>query len=429
MKLLIVNEYFPPAVVGGAELSTAEQAAALVEAGHEVTVVTLDYGRGGEPTHRGARVVRIPFPKRLSRRLPVKPIWFQNPLFYLYFASRLTRVAREMRPHLIHAQNSFVLLGASRAARALGIPLVATVRDTMHVCSVGAICLHEREMPPSRCPVSQYRVCFAEFQSKYSPGLSAFGHIKARVRHEVEILDTKLRQEALRRADRVITVSRSLAAILHASGVVPVEPLAVYNLVSRDAAPAPSPSNRVEYGIPAGAPLILYAGKQSFGKGTDVLLAAVRQLHRARSDVHVVLAGRTNPVIHVPSDPRIHTTGPLPHERVLALHQEADVVVLPSVWQEPFPRVLLEAMAAGRAVVATRVGGIPELVEEDVSGVLVARNDPVALSEALGQVLADPPLRARLGRAARQRVEEICAAEKTVGELLAVYREVLSGSN
>ena len=116
--------------------------------------------------------------------------------------------------------------------------------------------------------------------------------------------------------------------------------------------------------------------------------------------------------------------GWLPNADVLALYAGADVVVSPSVIPDAFSRVVLEAMAAGRAVVATAVGGTPELIEDGESGLLVPRHDPAALAAAIERLLDDPALAARLGAAARRRVQTRFAPEASVERLLALYAAV-----
>jgi alpha-maltose-1-phosphate synthase len=96
---------------------------------------------------------------------------------------------------------------------------------------------------------------------------------------------------------------------------------------------------------------------------------------------------------------------------------------VPSVWAEPFGIVVIEAMAAGCAVVASRSGGIPEIAEDGVSGVLVPPGDVIGLRGALAELLADPGRRTELGDAARARAASFTAAA-VVPQLVEVYRAV-----
>jgi glycosyltransferase involved in cell wall biosynthesis len=111
-------------------------------------------------------------------------------------------------------------------------------------------------------------------------------------------------------------------------------------------------------------------------------------------------------------------------EDVPALLETLDVVALPS-WTEGLPIVLLEAMAHGRPVVATPVGGTPELVTDGETGLLVPPRDPEALAAALRRVLDDPDLARRLGEAARARVAERFTAAEQARRILAIYDDVV----
>jgi glycosyltransferase involved in cell wall biosynthesis len=109
---------------------------------------------------------------------------------------------------------------------------------------------------------------------------------------------------------------------------------------------------------------------------------------------------------------------------VPALLETLDVVALPS-WTEGLPIVLLEAMAHGRPVVATPVGGTPELVTDGETGLLVPPRDPEALAAALRRILDDPDLARRLGEAGRARVAERFTAAEQACRILAIYDDVV----
>ena len=99
-------------------------------------------------------------------------------------------------------------------------------------------------------------------------------------------------------------------------------------------------------------------------------------------------------------------------------------MVVPSRWYENFPYAVLEAQASGRAVVASRIGGIPEQIDHGVDGLLVPPGDALALRAALQQVLEDPDLARRLGRAAAARVRSNLSPESHREAILATYRAV-----
>jgi len=223
------------------------------------------------------------------------------------------------------------------------------------------------------------------------------------------------------RRHHVVTVSNAVGAIHRAAGFLKDEPVTVYNMPPHEAAIAGRARER--WKIPADAPLVLYVGKQSFGKGTEVLLASVKRVHAVNPAVHFLLVGRENALIPVPEDSRLISTGALAHEEVMALYPEADVVVLPAVWKEPFPRALLEAMAAAKPVVATRSGGIPELVVHEETGLLVPPKDSQALADALLRVVKDRLLAERMGRQGQERLEKTFHRDASLASLLVAYDE------
>ncbi len=113
----------------------------------------------------------------------------------------------------------------------------------------------------------------------------------------------------------------------------------------------------------------------------------------------------------------------VPRDVLIDRYRRAAVCVLPSVW-ENFPYALLEAMACGVPAVGTRTGGLPELIEDGVSGLIVPPADSTALTAALCRLLQDSELREQMGRASRQRVKEHFSVEAVVPRMLDLYRSI-----
>jgi glycosyltransferase involved in cell wall biosynthesis len=155
-------------------------------------------------------------------------------------------------------------------------------------------------------------------------------------------------------------------------------------------------------------PFVLYAGRLSQEKGIGELVEATRGMR-------LVVAG-DGPLRGLVPD----ALGFVSHDELDRLYDRAAVVVLPS-HREGLPICVLEAMAHGRPVVATTVGGIPQLVEDGRTGLLVEPGDAEGLRVALERLLSDAELRRRMGRAARVRVQRMCSWERVTDETLAAY--------
>jgi len=166
---------------------------------------------------------------------------------------------------------------------------------------------------------------------------------------------------------------------------------------------------REHLGVRSGALLVLAFGRMVEKKGFTYLVEAAARV----SGVHVVIAGDGDlrPALEAQARERrapVSFAGSLDRDSMAAALAAADVAVVPSVVDragnvDGLPNALLEALSAGRPVVATRVAGIPDVVEDGIHGLLVPEKDPGALAAALERLVREPETRARLGDAARRR--------------------------
>lgn len=179
---------------------------------------------------------------------------------------------------------------------------------------------------------------------------------------------------------------------------------------------------------PTARPTIMAAGRLIAEKGHADLLHAASLLVAAGMDVAVVIAGEgprrheLNQLVgELGLSTRVSMPGVLDRATLNALTQASSVFVQPST-HEGFPLAPAEAMAAGRPVVASDVGGIPELIEDGVTGLLVPPRDPTTLASALGRVLADRGLARSLGHAARARICDRFSLDHQADQLLTLYQ-------
>jgi glycosyltransferase involved in cell wall biosynthesis len=215
----------------------------------------------------------------------------------------------------------------------------------------------------------------------------------------------------LPRYEKVVCVSDDLVRACRGVGVRAERCLLVENGIDTDEfrRRRSREEARAAFGVPPGRLVVGAVGRLSPEKGFDVLLAGVDRLARGGLDVHLLLAGEGDERPRLEADvtrlglgDRVTFAGFLLDPR--PLYEALDVFALSSL-REGLPNVVLEALAMEVPVVATRVAGVPRLIPDGDTGLLVEPGSADALADALGRLLTDAPLRARLAKAGRERVD------------------------
>ncbi|GAB6875657.1 glycosyltransferase [Thermaerobacter litoralis] len=241
-----------------------------------------------------------------------------------------------------------------------------------------------------------------------------------------------------RRCQAVVAVSRALATWAALAGVVPPpapgRPSQVHVLVPplrRPGPPAvPRQRARRELGLPDVGPVVGTVARLSREKGVDVLLRAVALLHRHGLPVTclVVGAGPDEPALRrlagrLGIGAWVRWAGHRP--QAARWLRAVDVYVQPSR-QEAYGLAVVEAMAAGRPVVASRTGGLEELIRDGVDGRLVPPDEPAALARVLASLLRDEPARRRLAQAAAARARRCPDAAQVARQHLQLYAQLVA---
>lgn len=179
---------------------------------------------------------------------------------------------------------------------------------------------------------------------------------------------------------------------------------------------------------------LLYVGRLTPIKGVDTLITAFRDIYQRMPNVRLIIAGSSFfgsetitayeqklVTLAQPIADAIIFTGYLPHEKLKYLYSAADVVIFPSVGPEAFGLVMIEAMAAGTCLVASRVGGIPEVLEHGVNGLLVDPADANGLAHTIYWVLDNPDKKHQMETSARQTVLNGFTWERLVANLETLF--------
>jgi glycosyltransferase involved in cell wall biosynthesis len=360
MHVLMVNNIYPPIMAGGAELVVADLSAGLVRRGHQVTVVST-CGPEMEPhpveTRDGVQVIRF-FPRNVywnfaregqSRARHLR--WHLRDAWNRDAGRRFAAILNETKVTIAHTH---LIDGFSatiwRRARRADVPLVHTAHDYHLLC------------PRAFMLDRHWRIC-------HRPGVGCRVYRAWHLRTTADL-------------DLFVSPSRFLLDRHREAGLVPPR-----DAVVRNGIPTPPDAARVRKSRHNGRrPRFLMLCRLTVEKGVRVALGAATSLPR-ELDFELVISGR-GPLeeevrVAAACDPRIRFAGYVSGEDKVALLASGDYLLVPSLWYENAPLAVIEAAAYGLGVLGSRIGGIPELVREGRTGLLVEPGDVNALADAM----------------------------------------------
>ena len=377
--------------VGGPALHVAYLTAGLAERGYDTTLVAGTLGRGEESMEfvADAKGVSIEVIEELGRSI--------SPLRDARAVIRLAQLIRRERPTILHTHTAKAGAVGRAAALLAGGARPPIVVHTFH------------------------------------------GHVLRGYFNRVATLGFRTLERLLARVTtKLIAVSPEVRDDLVRLGVAPAEKFAVIRLgIELDQRVGSGDDRRAEtrrvLGLGPGDPFVVgWVGRMTAVKRTDLVVRVLRALVDGGVDARLLLVG--DGPDREALERLAHDLGVVKRclflgyqEDVARFYDAIDVLLLPSV-NEGTPVSVIEALAAERPAVATRVGGIPDVVRDGVDGFLVDSDDPDALAERLAELAVDPPRRAAMGEAGRARVLERYAVERLVDDVDALYRELLAGT-
>jgi glycosyltransferase involved in cell wall biosynthesis len=401
VRVLLVGNHWTSGP-GGAETMLVLTARVLTAGGHEVIPFAVAEA-GTLPTPARDQLPRAAGEGSRTRFGEAwAGVW--SPRAYRSLSDAVDR----FRPDVAHVHHVFERLTTSvlDALRRRRVPTVMTLHDYKPGCPNYRFFVDGR--PCTRCLSGRYlevvrHTCLEG--SRWRSVAAAVDAYAAQARGLYRRVDHFVAPSAFLR-DRMVTAG------------LPADRIRV---LANPVAAAPAPR-----AAPDQPPYVVYAGRLVAEKGIDVLLDAVATLPdgvrlrligsgRLAEQVRARVAGQRLPVDLV---------GPLPPDQVTAHLRGASAAVLPALWEENCPMAVLEAAAQGVPVVASRIGGIPELVADRITGLLVPPGSAAQLSAALAELIGAPEEGARMGAAAWARVRDRHDPARHAADLVALYRDI-----
>ncbi|WP_456734385.1 glycosyltransferase family 4 protein [Bradyrhizobium sp. USDA 3364] len=401
MKVLLANKYLFNN--GGAETVLFQERDFLTRSGIEVIDFAMQHERNIESRYS------THFVRRQDYRNGGYLSKIKGALALIHSreaVSKLASLIDETRPDLMHCHNIYHQLTPSivGVAKSRGIPVVLTLHDTKPVCPV-----HTRALGNQLCSLCLSGGFHHVLMHRCSDGSLA--------QSATLYLEAVTQQwlGSYEKVDRFIAPSRFMQDSV-SRRFSPDRTVLLYNGVDvRGISPRGQDKGYV-----------LYCGRLAPGKGAETLLRA----HQAAGSPWPLVIAGTGPLtddLKSQFARNVQFAGHLSGETLSTTIAEASVVVVPSEWCENCPMSVLEAMAQGKAVIATRIGGIPELVNDGETGFLFEPGNVDDLRTHLECLMGDGERRAQMGAAGRLHVERHFSLEKHNAELMAVYRSLLPG--
>lgn len=404
MRILMLAQFYPP-MIGGEERHVRNLSIELAARGHDVAVATL--GQANAPDFecdQGVRIYRIRASmQRVSGLFRGKSRRHSPPFPDPEALWALRRIIIQERPDIVHAHNwivhSFTPIKAWSKAK-----LVVTLHDCSLVCAKqefvyhGELCSGAGLIKCMGCAAENYGI------AKGVPLTLAnwfWGKVEAQT------------------VDMFLPVSKAIAEAnqLTRRGV---SYRFIPNFIPNDVAMPTADTDPLLAQLPQDN-YLLFVGSVGRDKGVEVLLRAYAEM---RSRVPLVLIGQPEAGFSANFPPNVRLLQSWPHRAVMGAWSRCTIALMPSICPDACPTVTMEAMAMGRPVVASHIGGLPEIVVDGETGLLTAPGDWCALREAIQRLLDDPVLRERMGILAKQRVVEFQAAT-VVPRIEQAYQEVL----
>lgn len=390
MRILLATDLYRPSI-GGTERHVEQLAAALSARGHHPVVVTTSPRLAeADPPH----VHRISGWADLVIRRHARPEQhFHPPAADPGVVRRLVALCRAEHIDLIHA-HGWMAHSAVPAARRSGIPIVVGLHD------YGLDCARRSRLLPDATPCAgpEPGACRACASAAYG-----------RVRGELVVAGLERSTRWWGQVDAFVANSEAVASAARAAGVA-------CTVAAPWLAPVGGAARSFPAALPA-EPFVAFVGAQSRHKGVGTLTRAWAD--PAPAPLVALLSRPEADPPPLPADTVVVRDAP--PDVVLGTMARASVVVVPSIFPEPFGLVAAEAMSVGTPVVASAVGGLPDVLGHGDAGVLVAPDDPASLRAAVIELLADPGRRVAMAARGRARAAQLDGTEA----IFDVYERVL----
>lgn len=410
MHILMLAQFYPP-IIGGEERHVRNLSIELARRGHQVAVVTL-WSEGSSELEEdcGVRIYRVRGSMQRAKMLFSEEGRTHAPPFpdpeVLW---SLRNIILREKPDVIHAHNWMVhsFLPLKRWSKA---KLVVTLHDFSYTCA-SKLLIYQKELCSGPAP-SKCLLCVSEKYGVAKGVPTLLAHTIGRT-IERNVVDMFLpASQAVAEGTQLVRSGLPYRII---SNFVPdsIETLDDTELTGNEAHSLLKELPQEDF--------MLFVGDVMRVKGVEVLFQAYADLEE---QLPLVVIGRPVNDFAVDYPANVRVLQSWPHKAVMSAWKRSSIALVPSICRDSSPTVAMEAMYMGKPVIASRIGGLIDIVADGETGILVEPGKPQALREAMHRLIHDAALRQHMGLQAKQRVTEF-QATMVVSRIEAMYRELV----
>jgi len=405
LRILIASDVYPPQPRGAAK-QVQLLARELSRRDHEVSVCTTAIP--GQPKYEEDNALKIYRLQGFFSRIPFlyrDPVdRFPPPLKDWLLARELRRVFQKEKPDIVHA-NGWIVYSIIPILRESNVPLVFSLLGYETICPASGMV-----KKAAVCDMSLNHRCIPCSRELY--GLGLLGTAKSLAVY----FATKANKSKLKSVDRFIASNSHVKQVHLRHLGVDEEDIVVIRFFKY----APAMNGQTEMAGDLPQDFVLFVGALIPVKGVDVLIEAYQKLS---TRTKLVLIGVKRHGYHYKSGEGILLVEDAPDDVVMQAYQNCRFAIFPSVWPD-FPTVAIEAMSHKKAIIASRIGGFPDLVVDKETGILVPPNDVEALSDAMRYLLENPEVASTMGQKGYERWRRLFTPEVAVARIEKLYQSL-----
>ncbi|MEM4346982.1 MAG: glycosyltransferase family 4 protein [Candidatus Altiarchaeota archaeon] len=424
LKILFISRRFYPDITGGGQISAYYITKALRDLGQEVFVLTFTTKEYKEEEMDGIKIFRIPL---IYIDLPFISHICNLEFMYLQIAYHTNKFIKQIRPDVVHLLNMESIIITSLILKIRGIPCFATVNSPW-ICYTGN-CVDYKGNSCTKCSSKKMLRCVI----KKEKGIGLIKYLVGFIKFIYGVLHMKERKFFTKKVDKLFPVSEAIKKLFIENGFNENKLKIIHNPIPLQEKVKTNLKEKL--GISKNKQIILYAGRVTQEKGVHIVIKAMKYID---DSVFLVVGRGSYSKLKTPYyrslekiveeyklEDKVKFVGFVKPEYMKEYYSITNLVVLPCTFYEPLSRMLLEACSYGIPIIASNVGGNPEIVEDGKNGILLKNLEIDELARAIRYILENSNVYKEMSKNCKEKIKNEFSPEKIGREILEEYRRIM----